>query len=71
MYKRQADIDKKTEALTDLASKLAERLYAQQPPGAGGPDMGGEQPSSGPSESGKAEDVVDAEFEEVKDDHKK
>ncbi len=64
-------IDKKTEALTDLASKLAERLYAQQPPGAGGPDMGGEQPSSGPSESGKAEDVVDAEFEEVKDDHKK
>ncbi len=64
-------IDKKTEALTDLASKLAERLYAQQPPGAGGPDMGGEQPSSGPSEGGKAEDVVDAEFEEVKDDHKK
>ena len=63
-------IDKKTEALTDLASKLAERLYAQQPPGAGGPDMGGEQPSSGPSESGKAEDVVDAEFEEVKDDKK-
>ncbi|MEI7867072.1 MAG: molecular chaperone DnaK [Candidatus Methylumidiphilus sp.] len=67
----KADIDKKTEALTDLASKLAERLYAQQPPGAGGPDMGGEQPSSGPSESGKTEDVVDAEFEEVKDDHKK
>jgi len=64
-------IDKKTEALTDLASKLAERLYAQQAPGAGGPDMGGEQPSSGPSESGKTEDVVDAEFEEVKDENKK
>ena len=64
-------IDKKTEALTDLAGKLAERLYAQQAPGAGGPgnESGGEQASSGSSESGK-EDVVDAEFEEVKDDKK-
>jgi molecular chaperone DnaK len=65
-------IDKKTEALTELASKLAERLYAQQAPGATGAahEAGGEQPSSGSSESGKAEDVVDAEFEEVKDDKK-
>ena len=64
-------IDKKTEALTDLASKLAERLYAAQAAGAGGPgsEAGGEQASSGSSESGK-EDVVDAEFEEVKDDKK-
>jgi molecular chaperone DnaK len=65
-------IDKKTEALTDLASKLAERLYAAQAAGAGGPGTeagGGEQASSGSSESGK-EDVVDAEFEEVKDDKK-
>jgi molecular chaperone DnaK len=64
-------IDKKTEALTELASKLAERLYAQQAASATGAahDAGGEQPSSGSSESGK-EDVVDAEFEEVKDDKK-
>ena len=49
-------------------------MYAQQAGGAGGPgpDMGGDQggSSSGSSESGKAEDVVDAEFEEVKDDKK-
>lgn len=66
-------IDKKTEALTDLAGKLAERMYAQQAGGAGGPgpDMGGDHgaSSSGSSEGGK-EDVVDAEFEEVKDDKK-
>ena len=65
-------IDKKTEALTELAGKLAERIYAQQAPGAGGPDAGHEHASSaGSSESGKTgEDVVDAEFEEVKDDKK-
>ena len=64
-------IDKKTEELTDLAGKLAERLYAQQAPGAGGPDAGGAEhaSSSGSADSGK-EDVVDAEFEEVKDDKK-
>ncbi|MCX7110346.1 MAG: molecular chaperone DnaK [Proteobacteria bacterium] len=66
-------IDKKTEELTDLAGKLAERMYAQQAGGAGGPgpDMGGDQggSSSGSSDGGK-EDVVDAEFEEVKDDKK-
>ncbi len=65
-------IDKKTEALTELAGKLAERIYAQQAPGAGGPDAGAEHAhSSGSSDSGKSpEDVVDAEFEEVKDDKK-
>jgi len=65
-------IDKKTEALTELAGKLAERIYAQQAPGAGGPDAGHEHASSaGSSEGGKTgEDVVDAEFEEVKDDKK-
>jgi molecular chaperone DnaK len=65
-------IDKKTEALTELASKLAERLYAAQAASAAGAahEAGGEQHSSGSSESGK-EDVVDAEFEEVKEDNKK
>ena len=67
-------IDKKTEELTDLAGKLAERMYAQQAAGAGGPGSeagGGDQggSSSGSSDGGK-EDVVDAEFEEVKDDKK-
>ena len=63
-------IDKKTETLTDLAGKLAERLYAAQAGGAEAAGAGHEA-SSGSSESGKAgEDVVDAEFEEVKDDKK-
>ena len=66
-------IDKNTETLTELAGKLAERIYAQQAPGAGGPEAGAEHASStGSADSGKTgEDVVDAEFEEVKDDHKK
>ncbi|MFM8330710.1 MAG: molecular chaperone DnaK [Candidatus Methylumidiphilus sp.] len=66
----KADIDAKTEALTDVAGKLAERLYAAQAGGAEGAGAGHEA-SSGPTDSGKpAEDVVDAEFEEVKDDKK-
>jgi len=68
----KADIDAKTEALTDAASKLAERLYAAQAASGAESAAGAEQASSsGSSESAKgAEDVVDAEFEEVKDDKK-
>jgi len=68
----QAAIDSKTETLTELAGKLAERIYAQQAPGAGGPEAGAEHASStGSADSGKTgEDVVDAEFEEVKDEKK-
>ena len=63
-------IDRKTEALTELSGKLAERLYAQQAPGG---DEGGSGPSDpGAGGSGKAsgDDVFDAEFEEVKDNKK-
>lgn len=64
-------IEEKTKALTDASSKMAERLYAQgqaeagtqQQPGAG------EQQSQGSEK--KADNVVDAEFEEVKDDNKR
>lgn len=61
-------IEAKTTALTELSGKLAERAYAQQAGAEGAPDMDGaaEQPA------GEADDsVVDAEFEEVKDDEKK
>ncbi len=59
----KAEIEAKTQALAEASHKLAERMYAQQ---------GGAQPGdSGPGATGgkkKAdEDVVDAEFEEVKD----
>jgi molecular chaperone DnaK len=57
-------IEQKTQHLTDISGKLAERLYAQE--GAEGAKAAQEQPSG---QSGD-EDVVDAEFEEVKDDKK-
>jgi molecular chaperone DnaK len=69
-------IDSKTKALSEASAKMAERLYAQQqgegaaggpgaaPGGASGPEAGG---SGG---GGDKDDVVDAEFEEVKDDKK-
>ena len=51
----------------DVAYKMAERLYAQSGAGEGAEAGGaGEAGASGKS----AEDVVDAEFEEVKDDKK-
>ncbi|MBX9961901.1 MAG: molecular chaperone DnaK [Burkholderiales bacterium] len=58
-------IEAKTEALTKTSHKLAEQMYAQQQASAGAPPGGGEQPAGGT----KADegDVVDAEFEEVKD----
>jgi len=58
-------IEAKTEALTKASHKLAEQMYAQQQASAGAAPGGGEQPAGGT----KADegDVVDAEFEEVKD----
>ena len=57
-------IEKKCEALTDASAALAERLYSEQAQSAGGgaQSAGAEQP-----EQPKRDDVVDAEFEEVKD----
>jgi molecular chaperone DnaK len=61
-------IEAKTNALTELSGKLAERVYAQKAESEG--SAGADQPSS--SSSTAADDgVVDAEFEEVKDDDKK
>jgi len=68
------EIEAKTKALTDASAKMAERLYAQQ----GGPDAaaaaaaagaaGGAAGAGADAESAPADDdVVDAEFEEVKD----
>ncbi|HIG65862.1 MAG TPA: molecular chaperone DnaK [Methyloprofundus sp.] len=61
-------IEAKTTALTELSGKLAERAYAQQAGAEGAPDMDGaaQQPADEADDS-----VVDAEFEEVKDDEKK
>jgi len=67
----QEAIEAKTKTLTDASAKMAERLYAQQ-----GANAGTENPSAAGTESESTssgtggEDVVDAEFEEVKDDKK-
>jgi molecular chaperone DnaK len=65
-------IEAKTKAVGDASAKMAERLYAQQQGeaagAAGGPGAG---PTAGGGEAGRSkDDVVDAEFEEVKDDKK-
>ncbi|MES2218768.1 MAG: molecular chaperone DnaK [Pseudomonadota bacterium] len=64
-------IEQKTKDLTDASGKMAERLYAagaqQGQPGGGEQAQGGAEQGSAP----KGENVVDAEFEEVKGDDKK
>ncbi len=59
-------IEAKTKVLTDASSKMAEHLYAQQ-----GQQTGAQAGAEGAtSDQPKGENVVDAEFEEVKDDKK-
>ena len=60
------EIEAKTQQLMEKSSKLMEAAQAQQG-AAGGAEAGAEQASEGKSQ----DDVVDAEFEEVKDDDKK
>jgi molecular chaperone DnaK len=56
-------MEEKLAALTEVSSKMAERIYAKQ--GAAQPEAGHEE-SAAPADEG----VLDAEFEEVKDDKK-
>ncbi len=70
-------IDKKTEALAQASASIAQRAYAAEQGGAGAGSAGpGAGPGGGASagagtgggpQGGGREDVVDAEFEEVKD----
>ncbi len=64
-------IEAKTKALAEASNKMAERLYAQQggaDAAAGAGAAGAAGATGGESQAGGADDVVDAEFEEVKDD---
>ena len=63
-------IERLAKALGEVSGKMAERLYAQTQGGAGGPGTGPEGPAGGQPGGGGKDDVVDAEFEEVKDGHK-
>ena len=65
-------ITAKADDLTKVAMKLGEALYRQA--GGGGADAGGQAPGGGTAQGGGAassDGVVDAEFEEVKDDEGK
>jgi molecular chaperone DnaK len=59
----KAAIEAKTEALTAAAGKIAEKAYAEQTAQAAGEA----QPGAENTDNAAADDVVDAEFEEVKE----
>jgi molecular chaperone DnaK len=63
-------IEAKTASLTEVASKMAEKAYAQSQQAGGGAQGSATHGKAGGQSSGKNADdeVVDAEFEEVKDD---
>ncbi len=58
-------IESKTQKLTEVSAELAQKMYADQAEQA---QAGGQD---GAQSSATADDAVDAEFEEVKDDDKK
>ncbi len=58
-------IDAAAQKLGEASNSLAQKMYAEQ---AGAAEAAGEQPDG---DASSADDVVDAEFEEVKDDDKK
>ena len=65
----KAAIEAKTAALGTASSKMAERLYAQKEQGAPAPDSEAAGKGAAGATAAK-DDVVDAEFEEVKDEKK-
>ncbi|HBN14828.1 MAG TPA: molecular chaperone DnaK, partial [Pseudohongiella sp.] len=60
-------IEEKTKALTEASSGLAQKMYAEQQ-GAAGAEGAGADDAGANDKSAGADDAVDAEFEEVKDD---
>ncbi|HQU16163.1 MAG: molecular chaperone DnaK [Chromatiales bacterium 21-64-14] len=72
----KAEIESKSQRLAELSGKLAERLYQQKGQESGGQPGGAADGAHGgaadgaQSESAQHDDVVDAEFEEVKEDRK-
>ena len=68
----QADIEAKTQSLAEISGKLAERVYAKEGAGGGEANAAGGSDTQGGGEAsgGGKEDVVDAEFEEIKEDNK-
>jgi molecular chaperone DnaK len=63
-----AVIEEKTKALAEASAKMAERLYGQGGDAAAAAAAAGAAGAAGAEASSGDDDVVDAEFEEVKDD---
>ncbi|NOX43145.1 MAG: molecular chaperone DnaK [Gammaproteobacteria bacterium] len=63
-------IEEKTKALTEVSGKMAEKMYAQSGQQAGAAPAGDTDASAAGSSNESADDIVDAEFEEVQDDKK-
>ncbi len=64
-------IEAKTKVLVEASGKMAERAYAQQAGGEAGAGQAEGAADAGGETNTANDDVVDAEFEEVKDDDKK
>ncbi len=67
------DIEHKTQALEQASTTLMQRMYEQQQAAAGGGagSTGGAGGTGGSAPGGKQDDVLDAEFEEVKESDRK
>ena len=65
----QEAISAKLNALTEATGAIAQKLYADEAQAAGG-DGAGADPNAGAGTGGSQEDVVDADFEEVRADRK-
>jgi molecular chaperone DnaK len=66
------DIEHKTQALEQASTALMQRMYEQQQSAAGGSGgSSGSTGSGGGAQGGKQDDVLDAEFEEVKESDRK
>jgi molecular chaperone DnaK len=65
------DIEHKTQALEQASTALMQRMYEQQQAAAGGGGAGSSGSSGPGAAGGKQDDVLDAEFEEVKESDRK
>ncbi len=64
-------IESRTKELTEASAKIAERVYAQQQQDAQGEASSSQSEAPGDQSAGDKENVVDAEFEEVKEEENK
>ena len=66
----KANIEAKTQALSEASAKMAEKMYAQEQESQAEAQTADAEQASANAEETEAEDVVDAEFKEVEDDKK-